>query len=207
MEVLCIPVGPLQANCYLVDDGHGTACIVDPGGEPERLVHALEQRELDLVQILLTHGHFDHMAGTAQLAERTGARVGCSPQVKEMIEDPDRFLLFPGFEGIPGHTPEQLLHDGEQVPVGELIFTTVATPGHGPGDLTFAAGGALFCGDLLFYRSIGRTDFPGGDHATLLASVRRLSELFPPETLVYPGHMQPTTLGAEILSNPFLRGM
>lgn len=206
MDVLCVPVGPLQANAYLVNDDEGRACCIDPGGEPERLVRLVEDEGLDLTHILLTHGHFDHLAGTAPLAEATGAKVACSAIVKPMVERPDKYLLFPGYGGIPGREPDIVLGDGDQVSVGSLTATAITTPGHGPGDLTFAIGDALFCGDLLFWRSIGRTDFPGGDFEELAASVRKLTEHYPPHTVVYPGHMRPTTLGEEARENPFLQG-
>jgi len=206
MNILTVPVGPLQANCYLVSDDT-MACAIDPGGEPERLVQILTERGLQLTHVLLTHGHFDHMAGAAQLAEATGALVACHENTAPMLRDPNDYIPFPGFDGIPGREPDVLLADGDTLQVGSLVVSTVATPGHSPGDVTYAIGGALFCGDLLFYRSVGRTDFPGGDFETLLASVRRLAEAFPRETRVFPGHMQPTTLGDELAANPFLAGL
>lgn len=91
--------------------------------------------------------------------------------------------------------------------MGDLRVLTIETPGHSPGDVTFEIGGHLFCGDLLFYRSVGRTDFAGGDFDTLLNSVAKLMRRFPPETPVHPGHMESTTLGEELKFNPFLRGL
>lgn len=207
MNILTVPVGPLQANCYLVSDGDGAACAIDPGGEPERLEGILGERGLTLAYVLLTHGHFDHLAGAARLAEGTGALVACHEATAPMLRNPDDYIPFPGFGGVPGREPDVLLADGDVLKVGTLEVATVATPGHSPGDVTFAIGGALFCGDLLFYRSVGRTDFPGGDFDTLLASVKRLVDAFPPQTRVFPGHMQPTTLGDELAANPFLTGL
>lgn len=207
MNILTVPVGPLQANCYLVSDGDGAACAVDPGGEPERLARLAEERELRLSHILLTHGHFDHLAGAAELAQATGALVACAAGTAPMLRSPDDYIPFPGFGGVPGREPDVVLADGDTLTVGALTVTTIATPGHSPGDVTYEVGGALFCGDLLFYRSVGRTDFPGGDFDTLLASVRRLVDAYPADTRVFPGHMQPTTLGEEVAHNPFLRGL
>ena len=204
MNILTLPVGPLQANCYLVADEQGNTVAIDPGGEPERLVAVLEAEELRLTHVLLTHGHFDHLAGAAQLAEATGALIACSPGTAPMLRDPDDYIPFPGFGGIPGREPDVLLADGDTLTSGDLQVETIATPGHSPGDVTFAIGGALFCGDLLFYRSVGRTDFPGGDFDTLLASVQRLMERFPGPTRVFPGHMQPTSLQDELRGNPVL---
>lgn len=207
MKIVCAPVGPLQANCYLVSDDEGVTCVIDPGGEAERLVQMAEKRGLLIKQILLTHGHFDHMGGAAELAQLTGAPIGCSPDMAPMLRDPDRYIPFPGFEGVPGREPDRALREGDVVEVGELRVLTIETPGHSPGDVTFEVGGHLFCGDLLFYRSVGRTDLAGGDFDTLLNSVVKLMRRFPPETPVHPGHMESTTLGDELKFNPFLRGL
>jgi glyoxylase-like metal-dependent hydrolase (beta-lactamase superfamily II) len=100
-----------------------------------------------------------------------------------------------------------VVKDGEKLQVGALSIKVIATPGHTPGDITFEIDGRLFCGDLLFHGSVGRTDFPGGDFEQLLNSVSRLIELYPPSTHVYPGHMDGTTLGEESAQNPFLAGL
>lgn len=207
MKIVCAPVGPLQANCYLVSDEEGITCVIDPGGEADRLVQVAEKRGLMVKQILLTHGHFDHMGGAAELAQLTGAPIACSPDTAPMLRDPDRYIPFPGFEGTPGREPDRALYEDDILTVGDLRVLAIETPGHSPGDMTFEIGGHLFCGDLLFYRSIGRTDFPGGDLDTLLNSVAKLMRRFPPETPVHPGHMQSTTLGEEREFNPFLRGI
>ena len=207
MKILTIPVGPLQANCYIVSDDEGVAVAIDPGGEPERLAEVVSREGLRLTHVLLTHGHFDHLAGAARLAELTGAIVACSPGTAPMLRDPDDYIPFPGFGGIPGREPDLLVGDGDIIATGALEFEVVASPGHTPGDVTFVTEGALFCGDLLFYRSIGRTDFPGGDLGTLLGSVQALLDRLPGSTRVYPGHMQATSLGDELRGNPFLTSL
>ena len=207
MKIVCVPVGPLQANCYLVSDGEGRTCAIDPGGEPERLSAIVEQQGLTLTHILLTHGHIDHLGGVAELARATGALVGCARDTAPMLRAPDRYVPFPGFEGVPGREPDLVLKEGDVVMVGVLAVTVIETPGHSPGCLTYEAGGSLFCGDLLFYRSVGRTDFPGGDFNALVASVQKLIDRYPPSTQVFPGHMQATTLGDEMRANPFLTGL
>lgn len=207
MKILTVPVGPLQANCYLVSDDDGVTIAIDPGGEPERLAARLKAEGMRLTHILITHGHFDHLAGAADLARLTGAQVACSASTAPMLRDPDEYVPFPGFGSIPSHEPDILLAEGDVVRTGALEAETVATPGHSPGDVTFALGDALFCGDLLFYRSVGRTDFPGGDFGELLASVQKLMDRFPGTTRVYPGHMQSTSLGDELRANPFLAGL
>lgn len=207
MKILCAPVGPLQANCYLVWDDDRRACAIDPGGEPEHLARLVEEEALTLECILVTHGHFDHVEGVQGLAEATGARVYCSAAVARTLDGTERC----GASGdpIPGVDPEviEVVDEDSEVSVGALAVTVVATPGHTPGDLTFEIGGHLFCGDLLFYRSVGRTDFPGGDFAELLASVGRLASRYPGPTPIHPGHMQSTTLAEELALNPFLSGL
>jgi glyoxylase-like metal-dependent hydrolase (beta-lactamase superfamily II) len=207
MEILCVPVGPLQANCYLVLDEGGTACAVDPGGEPERLARLVDTRGLRLEAVLVTHGHFDHVEGVKGLAEATGARVYCSSQVHPVLAG-SQGCSATGYP-VPslGEPAIEIVDDGSKITVGSMAVTVIATPGHTPGDVTYEIGGGLFCGDLLFRRSVGRTDFPGGDFAQLLRSVARLVRLYPQETPVYPGHMDSTTLGEELAHNPFLASL
>ncbi len=207
MEILCVPVGPLQANCYLVSDDAGVACAVDPGGEPERLARLAEKKGLSLEAVLVTHGHFDHVEGVKGLAEATGAKIYCSSQVQPVLSGSEGCSA----TGYPvpavGAPAIQVVSDGDSISVGGLSVTVIATPGHTPGDITFDVGGALFCGDLLFRRSVGRTDFPGGNFPQLLASVARLIKTYPAETQVFPGHMESTTLGEELAHNPFLASL
>jgi glyoxylase-like metal-dependent hydrolase (beta-lactamase superfamily II) len=207
MNIVCMPVGPIQGNCYIVSDDNNVACAIDPGGEPDRIVLTAAKRQLTITHILLTHGHFDHMAAAGAVAKATGAVVCCAPEVAPMVRDPDRHIPFPGFGGVPAYEPDVLLADGDTVTFGDLEAEAIYTPGHSPGDTTFDIAGSLFCGDLLFFRSVGRTDLEGGDFDTLLRSVKRLIDLYPPDTPVYPGHMQATTLGGELAANPFLRGL
>lgn len=207
MNVTCLPVGPLQANCYVVSDDQGVACAVDPGGEAERLAAFVADGGLSLTHIFLTHGHFDHLVGTAGLADATGATVACSAETVPSLRDPGRHMLFPGFGEPEGREADVVLDDGDVIEVGDLRVTVIGTPGHSPGDITLEIGGELFCGDLLFRRSIGRTDLPGGDMATLLRSVQRLADRYPSTTVVHPGHMDDTTLGEELSFNPFLVGL
>lgn len=207
MEILCAPVGPLQANCYIVHDDNKTALVIDPGGEPERLLRIIQSRSLVVRAILVTHGHFDHVEGVKGLAEGTGALVYCSSPVVPVLTGQEGCSAT-GFP-IPPVSADAIceVRDQSNLQVGNLLVRVISTPGHTPGDLTFEVDGHLFPGDLIFYRSVGRTDFPGGNFSQLLASVKKLALLYPPSTPVHPGHMQSTTLGDELAHNPFLGGL
>ena len=206
MDIRCVPVGPLQANCYFVSDEGGTACAIDPGAEPERLAALLQTLGLTLTHILLTHGHFDHLNGAAQLAEATGARIACHAGVEPMLADPAAYIPFPGFEGAPGRQADLVVQEDDVIEIGALRARVVETPGHSPGDVTYEIGGHLFCGDLLFYRSVGRTDFPGGDFETLVASVQKLVDRYPPDTDGAPGPHAGHRAGRRRAGQPLLGG-
>lgn len=207
MKILRVPVGPLQANCYLVCDDEGRGCAVDPGGEPERLAQIAAREGVTFEAILVTHGHFDHVEGVKGLAEATQAAVYCSRSVAPVLAGTEGCAAT-GFP-VPSAPRERIVvvGEGDTVTVGALTAGVIETPGHTPGDVTYEIEGRLFCGDLLFAGSVGRTDFPGGDFATLLRSVATLARRYPPSTPVYPGHMQETTLSRELASNPFLAGL
>jgi hydroxyacylglutathione hydrolase len=200
----CYQLGPLQTNCYVVrtDGGATEAAVVDPGGDAAELRLQLAQRGARCVAILITHGHFDHLGGVADLAEGTGAPV-YMPEGER-----DRLERYPEFApaGVPGraYTPDHLLHGGETIEVAGITFECVAVPGHSSAHVAFYTDGCLLSGDLLFAGSVGRVDLPGADWDTLLGSVRTLAERYPPETVIYPGHGPATTLGVELERNPFL---
>ena len=207
MEVCSFTVGPVQENCYLVRrDGSDRAVLIDPGDEPDRLLDGIKQLGVSLDAILLTHTHFDHVGAVAPVARQTGAEVWVPEIERGVLADINSFVPFPEVGPFEGYEADHTLAGGERLKLAGLGIDVLFTPGHSPGHVTFSVPDelAIFSGDVLFQRSVGRVDFPGGDWETLLTSIASLVEALPPETTVYPGHMGVTTLGAERTSNPFL---
>jgi glyoxylase-like metal-dependent hydrolase (beta-lactamase superfamily II) len=203
LDVVQLPLGPIETNCYLVrTPGGNEAVVVDPSGDAAAIRLELASRGARCVAILVTHGHWDHLGGIADLAEGTGSPVHMPESERDRLERPGDFT--PSGVYVKPHTPEVTLAGGESLSLAGIAFTTVAVPGHSPGHLAFAADGALFSGDVLFAGSVGRTDLPGSDWDTLLASIRTLVDSYPADTVVYPGHGPSTTLGREVATNPFL---
>jgi len=196
-------LGPLQTNCYAVrrERGAAEAVVIDPGGDPTQLRLELARMNARVVAILLTHGHWDHVLGVADLAEATGAPVYLDKAELPELESGPELM---GSPPLRSFTPDHLLVGGETLNLAGLEIEVVSVPGHRPGHLAFATGGCLFSGDVLFRGSVGRADLSGGDWPELLASIEMLALRFPPETVVYSGHGPETTLGAELRSNPFL---
>jgi glyoxylase-like metal-dependent hydrolase (beta-lactamase superfamily II) len=199
-----LSLGPMGTNCYVVraEATSGDAVVVDPSGDATELRLTLARLGASCKAILVTHGHWDHLLGVADLAEGTGAPVHMAEGERMLLEDPAGFTP-PGVTLRP-YTPDVLLAGGETVELAGIAFEVLAVPGHSPAHLAFHVDGCLFSGDVLFAGSVGRTDFPGSDWDTLVASIRLLVDTFPPETVVYPGHGPTTTLGAELARNPFL---
>ncbi len=204
-EVRSFTVGAVAENSHIVRAGPeaSTAVIVDPGDEAPRLLEAADALGVEIEAILLTHCHFDHIGAVAPVAKATGTPVYC-PQIElPLLTDVMRFVP-PGFGPFESYEPEHTLAGGERLNLAGMDIDVLFTPGHSPGHLTYAVGGALLSGDVLFQGSVGRVDLPGGDWATLEGSIEKLVRSFPAETVVYPGHMGVTTLGRELQTNPFL---
>ena len=212
------PAGAFAANCYLVAPAPGEECvIIDPGQDAERGIEELLDRyRLKPIAVLLTHGHIDHMWSVAPVCGAKGIPAYIHPDDRDLLSDPAKGMsLMTKQQFLGGMTfsePDDVkaLEDGQIIPLAGLDFTIGHTPGHTPGSVTFRSGAedldALFTGDLLFAGSIGRTDLPGGDHATILKSLAHTLSL-PDATVVLPGHGPTTTIGGERQTNPFLTGL
>jgi glyoxylase-like metal-dependent hydrolase (beta-lactamase superfamily II) len=197
-------LGPIGTNCYVVraDRGASEAVVIDPGADSAELRLGLARSGSRCVAILITHGHWDHLLGVADLADATGAPVHMAADERMLLENINDFT--PLTVRVRGYTPDVLLDGDETLELAGITFETVRVPGHSPAHLAYYADGCLFSGDVLFAGSVGRTDLPGADWETLVASIRLLADRYPPDTVVYPGHGPQTTLGAELTRNPFL---
>lgn len=200
-----LSLGPAGTNCHIVraDRGAPEVVVIDPSGDAAEIRLQIAGMGARCAAILITHGHWDHLVGVADLAEGTGAPVHMPAGERVTLEEPG---IHSGYApvAVRAYTPEVLLEGGETLELAGVAFAVLAVPGHSPAHLAYYADGALFSGDVLFAGSVGRTDVPGGDWATLLASIRSLADTYPAETVVYPGHGPATTLGAELARNPFL---
>jgi hydroxyacylglutathione hydrolase len=215
------PAGSFAANCYLVAAAPGEQClIIDPGQDAAAGIEGITERyRLQPAAVLLTHGHVDHIWSVAPVCGARNIPAYIHPDDRALLSDPARGLgLRPGqqlFAGLTFTEPDDVreLTDAAVLDLAGVQVTVDHAPGHTPGSVTFrlpAAGaepGTLFSGDLLFAGSIGRTDLPGGDHATILDSLARVCLPLPDETSVLAGHGPQTTIGTERRSNPFLAGL
>jgi hydroxyacylglutathione hydrolase len=200
-------LGLIGTNCYVVRAARGApdAVVIDPSGSAAELRLDLAGMGARCSAILVTHGHWDHLVGVADLAEGTGAPVHMAAEEEFMVARAAEFSP-PGVH-VREFVPDVLLQGDEMLELAEIGFETIRVPGHSPGHLAFYADGHLFSGDVLFAGSVGRTDLPLADWETLAESLRTLADRFPPETVVCPGHGPETTLGAELSHNPFLASL
>lgn len=210
MAFVVIPVTPFQQNCSLVwCERTRRAVLIDPGGEADRLLAAVAERDLAPEKLLLTHGHLDHVGAAGELAARLGIPVEGPQREDEFLLQalPQQAAMF-GFSASEPLLPDRWLRDGERIGFGDVTLEVLHCPGHTPGHVVFfdAAARVAFVGDVLFKDSIGRTDLPGGDYDAILRSIRQ--RLFPlgDDVTFVPGHGPLSTFGAERRDNPFVGG-
>lgn len=200
LQVSSLPLGPLQANCFIVIQGQASL-VIDPGDEAGVVIKAMLELGVKPAAILITHGHFDHIGGVASLAAHYDVPVYAgAADAEHMARDGCG-----GMAGIQIDPIRDVLTIQDERELGlPIAVTAIPTPGHSLGSYTFVIGGQLFCGDLLFRGSVGRTDLPGGDMDQLLDSIAVLVRRFPPDAVVHCGHGPDTSLGRELAVNPFL---
>jgi len=202
-----IHVGITQTNCYIVgcEETH-EGVVIDPGGNPKRILKAIEESGLTIRYVLNTHCHFDHMGANADVVAATGAPLALHPAELPILQSRGGATWF-GVQVKESPMPDVELEDGQVLEVGTLRFQVLHTPGHSPGGVTFylKEQGVAFDGDALFQMGIGRTDLPGGDWDTLARSIREVLFTLPDETIIYSGHGPETTVGREKRSNPWMR--
>jgi hydroxyacylglutathione hydrolase len=207
MEARWLTVGPVQENTWIArQEGNAKCLLIDPGDEPDTISQALDELQATPEAILITHCHFDHVGAVAEMARRTQAPVYCPEGEVFILENINDFVRFPGFGPFESYTPEKTVKHGDKLELAGFAIDVIGAPGHSPDHVVYSipAETAMFSGDVLFQGSIGRTDLPGADHQTLMDSIARLLDTLPDETGVLPGHMDPTTLGVERRTNPFL---
>jgi glyoxylase-like metal-dependent hydrolase (beta-lactamase superfamily II) len=205
--ILQLPLGPLQTNCYvLACETTKRAVVIDPAWDGRAILKQAQSNGWEISHILLTHAHFDHVAGLSELKELTGAPIYVHAEAVPMLEQAPRAGALWGFTIDAPPPPDEFLTEGQIIPVGDVRAAVLFTPGHAPGHVCFhvAEHRVLFDGDVLFQGSIGRTDLPGSDYKLLMTSIREKLLTLPDETAVLSGHGPATTIGDERRGNPFL---
>jgi glyoxylase-like metal-dependent hydrolase (beta-lactamase superfamily II) len=211
VEVTRLKVGPLETNCYLIrDEASDSAALVDPGDDGSRLVQRVRNEGVDLVAILLTHGHWDHVGAVGAVKKAfPDADICIGRGDADALTDPAGNLSAMLGASLKAPGADRLLSAGDSVQIGNICLEVRDTPGHTRGGITLVARQpappVAFCGDLIFRRAVGRTDFPGGSSAQLLASIREQILTLPDDTILYCGHEEPTTVGEERRQNPYIQ--
>ncbi len=207
LKAAIVPVTPFQQNCTLVfDDETKKGVVIDPGGDIERIEDAIKQIGMTVEEIILTHGHIDHAGAATDLKAKLGVNItGPHKADKFLLDGLAAQALSYGFPGMKNVTPDRWLDEGDKVTIAGVVFDVYHCPGHSPGSLVYVnkAAGIAFVGDVIFQGSIGRTDFPYGDHDALISAIR--TKLFPlgDDIVFVCGHGPASTFGEERRTNPF----
>ena len=205
MIIKTLAVGPIMANCFIVGcEETSQAAVIDPGDEPDRILMVLAESNLTAKLIINTHGHFDHVGANKRLKEVTDAPILIHPLDAPMLEQLADSAAAWGMAADNSPPPDRELQEGDEVAFGNLKLKVLHTPGHTPGGISLYTDHEVFVGDTLFAGSIGRTDFPGGSFEILKQSIQQKLFTLNDDLKVYPGHNQPTTIGMERRTNPFV---
>ena len=210
-EIIPFVLGMMENNSYILFDPQSMqGVVIDPSFDSGRMLNEARKRGIDLQMVLLTHAHFDHIAGVRECCEAVypPLRVALHPSDFELYRQGGGAALF-GMPMQAAPAPQVRLENGQVLRIGNIELVVYHTPGHTPGHVTFycQAAGTAFCGDVIFAGSIGRTDLPGGDYDQLMASIRSTILTLPPDTRLLSGHGPETTVTKETANNPFLRGL
>ena len=208
MKIQQITVGMMSVCCYIVScEKTGKAVVIDVGGDEEKIVTTCTENNLEVLYIISTHGHPDHVCGNGPLQQATGAKIIMHRADAEFFKNPDVKTYF-SMLGLPESPPANILvKDGDLISFGEESLSVIHTPGHTPGGICLYSAPHCFTGDTLFVNGVGRTDFPGGSTRELSQSIKERLLTLPPETFVWPGHGyggSQSTIGKEMQSNPYL---
>ena len=200
-----LTVGQLEVNCYLIGCAEtGEGAVVDPGGDAEDILQAIKKLGIKPKYIICTHGHADHIAAVDEIKKATGAKVLIHSADAEMLTDPQKNLsVFMG-DNISLQPADKLLAEGDIIELGTVKLEVLHVPGHTVGGICLKTDQTVFSGDTLFAGSVGRSDFPGGNHSQLIKGIKEKLLSLPDETRVYPGHGPDTLIGQEKRHNPFL---
>jgi len=208
MIVETLVVGHFETNCYIVaSELSGRGLLIDPGAQAKDILGAVEQMNVSLSLIVLTHAHVDHFAALKEIKQSSKAEFATFDTSKVKASSRGlglmmRELWFSPFK-LPIQ-PDRLLNEGDTIDIDDLHFSVLYTPGHSPDSISFWGHGVVFCGDTLFNHAVGKVSFPGCNYEQLKDSICEKLMMLPDDTLVYPGHGPPTTIGEERQNNPFL---
>tara|TARA_B100000941_G_C28493506_1_gene549448 strand:+ start:899 stop:1537 length:639 start_codon:yes stop_codon:yes gene_type:complete len=210
LKIKSFTFNPYQENTYLIFDDSKEAVVIDPGNyeayENELISKFIDENKLQLKKIILTHCHIDHCLGNKYLNEKYGAELLIPFDERDLYKNVENIATLFGFANYSHLDENEYLKEKDKIEFGDIKLDVLFLPGHSPGHLAFyfKNDNVCFSGDVLFYNSIGRTDLPGGDHDTLISSIKNKLFLLNPNTIIYPGHGQKTTLKNEMKDNPFL---
>jgi glyoxylase-like metal-dependent hydrolase (beta-lactamase superfamily II) len=206
MLIYKLTLGMFGVNNFLVhSENSSKAILIDACDDPDSILAKISELNLDLVYLINTHGHGDHIAGNEAIIKQTGAKLMIHPLDEPYLYDPSLNLSsFMGIE-LKSPSPDRLLNEGDIVELDELQLKVLHTPGHSPGNITLVSDEVAFVGDVIFRESIGRTDFPGSSHQQLIETIQSKIYTLPDNTIIYNGHGPETTVGHEKKHNPFVR--